>query len=115
MLDEALIDHVAGGGGLMGTVFSRSKSRSLDQAAEMTFEINLILFADGEISGQAPDRKAMELQCRKPAAEFVAKQIRRAQDEGRDVEPVLSALAEIPCLGRLGGARGDPRVLWARH
>jgi hypothetical protein len=43
-----------------------------------------------------------------PAAEFVAKQIRLAQAEDRDITPVLSALVEIPCLGRLGHAQSDP-------
>jgi len=57
----------------------------------------------------------MELRSRKPAAEFVAKQIRRARAEGRDVEPVLPALAEIPCFGRLGHVQGDPLVHWTRH
>jgi hypothetical protein len=114
MLDEALIGHVLGGGGLIG-IGIRVKSRPLDKIAETTFEIDTILFADGEVSGADPNRYVMELQCRKPAAEFVAKQIRRARDEDRDVEPVLAALAEIPCLGRLGKAQGDPRVLWTRH
>lgn len=112
MLDEALIDHVLAGGGFMGI---GSRLRPLGNVVEMTFEIDLILFEDGEISGLDPNRHAIELMCRKPAAEFVAKQIRRARDEGRDVEPVLSALAEIPCLGRLGKPQGDPRVLWIRH
>jgi hypothetical protein len=116
MLDEALIRHVFGGGGFIGGfIGSGSKSRPLDEVSETTFEIDVVLFADGEISGADPNRYAMELQCRKPAAEFIAKQIRRARDEGRDVEPVLSALAEIPCLGRLGRAQGDLRVLWTRH
>ena len=113
MLDEPLIEHVLGGGGCMGVrVGPRSPRGGI---VEMTFEIDLILFADGEISGPDPDRHAIELMCRKPAAQFVARHLRRARDEGRDVKPVLSALAEIPCVGRLGKPKGDPRVLWIRH
>ena len=82
---------------------------------ETAFELDLILFADGEVAGPDADRHLIELQSRKPAAEFVAKQIRRARDQGRDVEPVLSALAEIPCFGRLGLVQGDPLVHLTRH
>lgn len=114
MLNEALIDHALGGGGSIG-VRVVVRSRPVEEIVEMTFGIDLILFADGELSGPDPDRRAIELQCRKPAAEFVGTQIRRARDEGRDMEPILSALAEIPCLGRLGKPQGDPRVLWVRH
>jgi hypothetical protein len=39
---------------------------------------------------------AVELQDRKRAAEFVAKQIRMAQAKGRDVTAMLTALAEAP-------------------
>ena len=115
MLDEALIQHVLGGGGFIRV---GTGPRSLENFVEMTFEIDFILFADGEISGSDPDRRAVGLQCRKPAAEFVANQIRRAMEEHRDVEPVLSALAEIPCLGslhHLGRGLNDPRVLWIKH
>jgi len=115
MLHETLIDHVLGGGGFIGV---RTGLRSLENFAEITFAIDFILFADGEISGSDPDRRTIELQCRKPAAEFVAKQIRRAMEENRDAEPVLSALAEIPCLGslhHLGRGQNDPRVLWIKH
>jgi hypothetical protein len=115
MLDEALIEHVLAGGGY---IRAGVRDRSADSFLEMTFEIDLVLFADGEICGSDPDRQAIQLRCRKPAAEFVANQIRRAMEEHRDVEPVLSALAEIPCLGslhHLGRGMGDPRVLWIKH
>lgn len=108
-LDETLIDHVRSGGGLMGASVSRP---SLAQIVEVSFEIDFILFADGEIAGPDTDRYAADLRSRKPAAEFVAKQVRLAMAEGRDVTPVLSALAEVPCLGRLGHAQGDPLVHW---
>lgn len=36
-------------------------------------------------------------------------------DEQRVVTPVLSALAQAPCLGRLGAVQGDPLVQWTRH
>jgi hypothetical protein len=35
--------------------------------------------------------------------------------EGRDVTPVLKALAEIPCHGALGHAQSDPLVQWTRY
>jgi len=111
-VDESFVEHVLRGGGSMGGGNGRE---SLVGVTSLRLEIDMVLFADGEIAGQDSDKFAAELQCRKPAAEFVAKQIRRARDEGRDVAPVLSALAEIPCLGRLGHAQGDPLVLWTRH
>jgi hypothetical protein len=112
-LDESMIDHVLAGGGII-----QAGTRSTTPAPkiiELTFEIDFVLFADGEIAGSDPDHFAIELQCRKPAAEFVARQIRIAAAEGRDVTPVLTALAEIPALGRLGHPQGDPRVHWIRH
>jgi hypothetical protein len=69
--------------------------RSLSDLVEVTFEIQLVVFID-EIAGPDPDDFAIELQGRKLAAEFVAKQIRLAQAEGRDVTPVLNALAQAP-------------------
>jgi hypothetical protein len=48
-----------------------------------------------------------ELQGRRIAAEFVAKQIHLARAEGRDVTPVLTALAEAPALG-IPARQGDP-------
>ena len=50
------------------------------------------------------------MQCRKRAAEFVARQVRLADAEGRDATPVVSALAEIPHLGRPGHGTYDPMV-----
>jgi hypothetical protein len=81
----------------------------------MFFEIDLVLFADGEFSGPDTDRHLLQLQSRKRAAEFVFKQIRQAQAEDRDVERVLSALAEIPCLGSLQHGQGDPLVHWTHR
>ena len=51
------------------------------------------------MAGPETNRFAAELLCRKPAAEFVARQIRSAQADGRDVTPVLSALDKIPSAG----------------
>jgi len=114
-LDETLIDHVRSGGGLISWRISGSKP-SLARIVERSFEIDFILFADGEIVGPDTDRYAAELKCRKPAAKFIAKQVRLATEEGRDVSPVLSALAELPCLGgSLGHAHGDLLVHWTRH
>lgn len=81
----------------------------------MTFEIHLVVFIDGEIAGPDPDDFAIELQGRKRAADFVARQIRKAQAEGRDVTPVLTALVEAPVLGRLGRPEGDPLFHSVRH
>jgi hypothetical protein len=105
-INQTTLKHVLAGGGFIGSG-SRAK-HSLDDVVELTFEIHLILFADGEIAGPDPDHFAAELQGRKAAAEFVAKQIRLARAEGRDVVPVLTALAEAPSLGGFGSAQGDP-------
>jgi hypothetical protein len=111
-VNEALMDHVLVGGGLVKMSFS---GQSLDAVVEMTFEVDFVLFEDGECAGPDPDRYALELQFRKPAAEFVAGQIRVAMSENRDVTPVLQALAEVPCFGGLGHAQGDPLVHWTKH
>jgi hypothetical protein len=113
-VDESLIDHLLGGGGIMGSG-TRSSTQSLAGMTSLRLDIDMLLFADGEIAGIDTDKFAPELRGRKPAAEFVAQQIRLAEAEGRDVAPVLSALAEIPSLGRLGHAQGDSLVHWIRH
>lgn len=110
-VSEALLEHIRSGGGLMGV----GTTRSFPDVAEVTFEIHLIVFIDGEIAGPDPDHFAAELQGRKPAAEFVAKQIRIAQAEGRDITPVLTALIEAPSLGSLGRPQGDPFFNSVRH
>jgi hypothetical protein len=113
-VDESLIEHVVhGGGSMIGGV--GSGGASLTGVTSLRLEIDMLLFSDGEIAGPDVEKFAAELQSRKPAAEFVAKQIRLAEAEGRDVTPVVSALAEVPCLGRLGHAQGDPLVHWTRH
>ena len=65
---------------------------------EVWFGIDLLLFADGELAGSDPDRFALELQCRKRAADFVTQQIRAAASEGREAVPVLAALRDVPHL-----------------
>jgi hypothetical protein len=107
-LSESFLDHVQRSGGF---IESRVETRTslLADTSELRFDIDLIVFADGEIAGPDPDSYAAELQCRKPAAEFVAKQVRLAEAESRDVTPVLSALAEIPHL------RNDPLAHWTQH
>ncbi len=109
MLDEAMLDHAQAGGGLIGVKTGVTR-RPLPEIVEVTFEIDLIVFEDGEITGPDPDRFAVLLQCRKRAAEFVARQVRLADAEGRDATPVVSALAEIPHLGRPGHGTYDPMV-----
>jgi hypothetical protein len=112
-VNDALLKHVQAGAGFIGC--GSAASRSWTGVVELTFEIQMVLFAGGEIAGADPDHYAAELQCRKPAAEFIVKQIRLAESEARDVTPVLSALAEAPSLGGLGRAQGDPLVHWVRH
>ena len=115
-VDEATIDHVRAGGGVMsGRITANIAGRAEPKIVELTLEIDFVLFEDGEIAGPDPEKYALELQCRKPAAEFVAKQIRLAMAESRDVSPVLRAVAEMPCIGRLGHAQGDKQVLWIRY
>jgi hypothetical protein len=112
-ISEASLNQVISGGGLLSGSISRA--HTLSDLNEVTFEIHLIVFADGEITGPDPDDYAAELKGRKRAAEFVAKQIRMAQIEGRDVTPVLTALAEAPSLGSLGRPQGDPLFHSVRH
>ena len=110
---ESLLDHLRGGGGLMGAGASHRPLGGI--VASLQFEIDFVLFADGEIAGPDRERFGDELRCRKPAAEFVAKQIRLAQSESRDVKPVLSAIRDMPRLSRLRGAHGDPLVHWIQY
>jgi hypothetical protein len=96
--EEDILDHVlAGGGCIMASIKSRSSAIEAE-VVELKFEIDLVLFADGEIAGPDPEKYVLELNCRKQAAGFVAAQIRRAVAEDRDPSPVLSALAELPIL-----------------
>jgi hypothetical protein len=105
-VSEAFLKHILSGGGFLGG--SIRSANTLSNLTEVTFEIHLVVFVDGEIAGPDPDDFAAELQGRKCAAEFVAKQIRMAHAEGRDVTPVLSALAEAPSLLSVGRPQGDP-------
>jgi len=117
-LDQAMLAHVQAGGGFITGLVS-ARERPQPDVVEVTFEIDLIVFADGEIAGPDPDKFAALLQCRKQAAEFVARQVRLAEAEGRDATPVISALAEIPHIGRHGHGPYDPlvhsTVEFARH
>jgi hypothetical protein len=104
---EAMLHHALSGGGFVGTRVGGS-SRPNTELAEIKFEVELVVFIDGEIAGPDPDNFVLELQGRKRAAEFVAKQIRAAQAGRRDVTPVLTALIEAPSLGYRGSPQGDP-------
>lgn len=88
---------------------------ALSDLVEIRFEAHLIVFEDGEIAGPDPDNFDAELQGRKAATEFVAKQIRMAIAEGRDVTPVLTVLAEAPSPGSPGRPQGDPLFHSLRH
>lgn len=91
---ESVIDHVLAGGGTLG---SGSHGRPIPpDAISIEFRIDLLLFADGELCGPDTARYAAELHCRNSAAAFVAKQVRAAEAENRDVTPVLNALIEMP-------------------
>ncbi len=105
-VDESFIDHVLHGGGGMGGSIGR---QSLPGVISLRLEFDMLLFADGEIAGPDTDKFAAELQCRKPAAEYIAKQIRSAEADARDVRPVLSALAEVPFL------HPDPLAEWTQR
>jgi len=86
-VDESLIVHVLHGGGCMsGSVGS---TRRMDGVVSLRLEIDMLLFADGEIAGPDVDRHVAQLQFRKRAGDFIAKQVRLAQSEQRDVTPVL--------------------------
>jgi hypothetical protein len=115
-VDEALIDHVGAGGGFIGSgLVTTQMSRSLPAIVELSFEIDFLVLEDGETAGPDSDQYAVELHCRKPAAEFIAKQMRLAMAESRDLTPVLSALADIRCFGNLRRTPGDRLVQWTRH
>jgi hypothetical protein len=105
-VSQTSLEHIQSGGGFVGG--SVRSTSSFSELADVTFEIHLVVFIDGEIAGRDPDDFAIELQGRKRAAEFVARQIRMAQAEGRDVTPVLTALVEAPVLGSLGRPQGEP-------
>lgn len=112
-VDESLLDHVLRGGGVIGSgIIDRQRDHS--EVKSIRFEIDFVLFIDGEIAGPDRGKYAAELHCRKPAADFVAKQIRLAESEGRDVIPVLSAVAEMPHIGNLRRGQGDPLVHWVQ-
>jgi hypothetical protein len=111
--DETIIDRMAAGGGVVAGGSSRVRGNEAE-TVELTFQIDFILFEDGEIAGSDPAL------CRSAAlpetrAEFVAKQIRLAQAEDRDVTPVLSALVDIPLFGSLHREQGDRLVQWTQY
>lgn len=107
-IHESLIDHVLNGGGTMGGRIATSVSSPF-VLTSLRLEIDMLVFADGEIAGPDTERFAAELSCRKPAAEFIAKQVRAAESDHRDVTPVLSALAQVPHL------RDDYLAYWTQH
>jgi len=95
-VDESFLDHLHRSGGAIAGIGER---RPLpDGTISLRFEIDMLLFADGELAGPQANKYTLEIQCRKPAAEFIARQVRLAEAEKRDVTPVLSALEEMPYL-----------------
>ena len=112
IIDESMLDQVqgkdravgTGGGGRSGV-----RDSILDSGMELTFAIDLLVFADGEVAGPDRDNYAADLECCNSAAQFVARQARMAESENRDAVPVLSALAEMPAM--LGT---DPTAHWIK-
>jgi hypothetical protein len=109
MADKSEADAVRQGGGTAS--FLVTPTWDLADAVERTFAMDLIVFADGEISGPDPDHYALELLSRKRLAEFVAEQVRMAVAENRDVTPVLNALSMIPSWLSMDQPRLDEPVL----
>jgi hypothetical protein len=109
MTDKSTADSVRHGGGTPW--FLLASKWDLADAVERTFAIDLIVFADGEISGPDPDHYALELLSRKRVAEFVAEQVRLAVAENRDVMPVLNALSMIPSWQSMDQLRLDEPIL----
>ena len=70
-VDAALIDHVRAGGGLISAGGSKP---ALSRVVELTFEIEFVLFEDGEIAGPDPDRG-------RKAGEFAVRRVRRRRDD----------------------------------
>lgn len=105
-VDEAVIDHVQGGGGAISAGISFRDHHA--DVASLRFQVDMLLFADGEITGPDTGKFALEMRQREIAAEYVARHIRLAESEGRDVTPVLSAVEEI-------AMRTDPLLKWVRQ
>ncbi len=95
-VQESLLAHVKAGGGTVGASFRSSRDQELPEEGVIGFVLDLVGFSDGEIAGPDPDRFAAKVQGRKRAAEYVARQIRQAENENRDPRPVLQALIELP-------------------
>lgn len=95
-VQESLMAHVKAGGGTIRTSIRSSRDPELPPEGEMGFALDLVAFADGEIAGADPDRFAVKVQSRKRAADYVARQIRQAENDNRDPRPVLQALIELP-------------------
>jgi hypothetical protein len=54
-VDEATIDHVQAGGGLIGSgARTKQSGRAEPKIVDLTFEIDFLLFEDGEIAGPDP-------------------------------------------------------------
>ncbi len=106
-IHQSVLDHVLKGGGVIGA--GAGSTSPLSGVKSLRFEIDMLLFSDGELVGPDTRRFAAELNCRKPAAEFIAKQVRASESEHRDVTPVLSALAQIPHL------RDDYLAHWTKY
>jgi hypothetical protein len=107
-VEESVLTHIKAGGGVIAGLFRSSRDPILPDDGEIGFVLDLVGFEDGEIAGPDPDRYGAKLQSRKHAAEFVARQIHRAEMEQRDPAPVLQALIELP------RKRDDQHMAWVQ-
>jgi len=94
-VSERFLTYVRSGGAV-GEGFDRPQEENW--VSELTFQVYLVVFEDGEIAGPDPEHFCDELIRHREAAEFIARQIRLAESEGRDARPVLSALMKAPLL-----------------
>jgi hypothetical protein len=90
---ETTINHVLAGGGM---IMSRGRFPSDHGTNGAQFQIEFVMFADGETAGPDPDHYGEELQLRQRAAVYVAAQIRSAEKENRDITSALSAICDAP-------------------
>lgn len=81
-----------------GLIVGSGGRHSITNYSAAAFSIDFVLFEDGEIAGDDPDRYGAEMVLRKAAGGFVASQVRAADAEGRDATPVLNALASMPVM-----------------
>jgi hypothetical protein len=68
--------------------------QSMQDASEITIQIDCVIFEDGEVVGPNQSNYDTEIQNRKIAAEQLAKQVRNAEAKGQDSISVASQIIE---------------------